>query len=127
MAQVCISPFPLPPTKEDKYDLLEQTEQEIIRHVKDLVQRADSVNPASFVNADEALPMAVALFEYLHDHAAFMRAILGLRRSIAFEAQIKKAIGVNLFKVGFFSIGKRRVLLYPVGTFRRVSSPLIGE
>jgi len=82
----------------DKYDLLEQTEAEIISDIETIFERTGLHNASELKHTGEPLPFLVVFFEYLNDHAALMRAVLGLKGKMAFQTQIKKAMERNLFK-----------------------------
>ncbi len=87
---------------QDKFDLLEQTETEIIQNIQGLISQTDSLSLANFHLTQQPLPVMVKMFEYFKENASLVRAILGIKGDIAFQIQLRKAIEMNLSKVGFF-------------------------
>lgn len=87
---------------QDKFDLLEQTEQEIIQDIQGIILQTDSLSLANFHLTQQPLPVMVQMFEYFRANAALVRAILGIKGDIAFQIQLRKAIEQNLSKIGFF-------------------------
>lgn len=98
----------------DKYDLLEQTEAEVIRDVREIVQQAPSLEAEDFNRIELPLPVVVSIFEYLQANASLMHAILGIKGDIAFQAQVKKAIANNLFRIGMFAHIDEKDLVIPI-------------
>jgi AcrR family transcriptional regulator len=87
---------------KDKFDLLEQTEADIIRDFEEIILRANALNFADFNSVDKPLPVVVVLFEYLKENAALMHAILGLKGGIAFQTRLRQTVEKNL-KLGFLA------------------------
>jgi AcrR family transcriptional regulator len=82
----------------DKYDLLLQSEDEILQEIEEIVKIAHlsamgndpSHNPAPFIEK---------LFEYLQDNSTFMRVILGPKGDPAFQMKLKEVIKKKLLQV----------------------------
>jgi AcrR family transcriptional regulator len=98
---------------QDKYDLVEKTVAEIIRDFKEIVLQADPFKISDFYDSVEPLPVIIAFFEYLKDHAPLLHAVLGIKGNISIQAQMKKAIESNIFNVGFFADIKVKNFLVP--------------
>jgi len=98
---------------QDKYDLLEKTESEIIQDFKQIVLHTNNLTISDIKNTTDILPLVITFFEYLKDHAALLHAILGIKGDISFQTQMKKTIENNLFKIGFFLGIKVENLLVP--------------
>jgi AcrR family transcriptional regulator len=96
----------------DKFDLLEQTQAEIIRDIEKIILTANLLNLADFNSVDKPLPVAVTLFEYLKEHATLMHAILGLQGGVTFQAQVRQIFEENL-KFGFLVGMKLENFLVP--------------
>lgn len=96
----------------DKYDLLEQTEAEIIRDIERIILEGNVLKPEDLDHIDKPLPVIVTLFEYLKDNAALMHAILGLKGDVTLQTQIKKVIERNL-KFGALAGGRPLTFLAP--------------
>jgi AcrR family transcriptional regulator len=87
---------------KDKFDLLEQTETEIIQDIQNTILQTDSLSLANFHLTQQPLPVMVQMFEYFKENASLLRAVLGIKGDIAFQIQLRKGIEMNLSKVGFF-------------------------
>lgn len=98
---------------QDKYDLLEQIENEIIADIESIVQRVGPVDAAELKDFDGPLPFIIALFEYLYQHSALMRAFFSLKGDVAFQNRIRKVIERNLEKLGFLNHVRMENLLVP--------------
>ncbi|MBK8837060.1 MAG: TetR/AcrR family transcriptional regulator [Anaerolineae bacterium] len=96
----------------DKFDLLEQTEDEVIGKIERIIAAGEIIKPEDLINFDKPLPVIVALFEYLRDNAALMHAILGLRGDVALQTKIRKSLERNL-KFGALSGGRPLTFLAP--------------
>lgn len=97
---------------QDKFDLLEQTEREIIRALQDIILRADSFSLANFHRTQQPLPTMVQMFEYFLENASLVRAVLGVKGDIAFQILLRKEIEKNLSSIGFFEgINSKNFLL----------------
>ena len=97
---------------KDKFDLLDQTEADIIRDVENIVLQANSLNFADFNSTDNPLPIVVTMFEYMKENAALMHAILGLEGDFAFLTRLRKTVEKNL-KLGFLAGLKAQNFLVP--------------
>ncbi|HPH98112.1 MAG TPA: TetR/AcrR family transcriptional regulator [Anaerolineaceae bacterium] len=86
---------------KDKFDLLDQTEGEIIQHVESLFQQAGSINMNNPMRFADAWPVIVTFFEYLKENAALMRAVLGLKGEMALQTQIHKAATRKIIEQGY--------------------------
>jgi len=87
---------------QDKFDLLEQTETDIIQEIQAIILKADSLSLANFHLTQQPLPVMVQMFEYFQENAALMRAILVVKGNLSFQIKLRKAIEENLSKIGFF-------------------------
>ncbi len=96
----------------DKYDLLEQTEAEIVQDIERIILDGKVLSPEDLSHTEAPLPVIVTLFEYLRDNAALMHAVLGLKGDITFQTKLKKAIERNL-KFGALSGGRPLTFLVP--------------
>ena len=96
----------------DKFDLLVQTEDEIIKDIEDIILQAKSLNLADFNSTDRPLPILVTMFEYLRDHAPLMHAILGIEGDFAFLTRLSLTVEKNL-KLGFLAGIKASNFLVP--------------
>lgn len=97
----------------DKFDLLEQTEAEIVQEVASIILQANSLSLADFHRTQQPLPVMVKMFEYFKENALLVRAVFGIKGDIAFQIQLRKAIEKNLSQVGFFVGIKSENFLVP--------------
>lgn len=97
----------------DKFDLLEQTENEIIENVRRILVTSGGVDFEEFSSSEEPVPVIVSLFEYFQSRARLIHAVLGLKANPGFQNRIKKAIEDNLFELGYFAKKKPADLLVP--------------
>jgi AcrR family transcriptional regulator len=81
---------------QDKYDLLEKSENEVIQEIKEFIQKA---NPHEIVSAnlkEQPLPFIIALFEYIQENARFMKVMLGPKGNPGFHLKIKEVMKTNM-------------------------------
>lgn len=84
----------------DKFDLLDQTENEIVENLKEILLKESDWRFENFVNTDKPLPEIVTIFEYFKSKSRIMHAILGLKANPSFHGRMKKAIESNLQALG---------------------------
>ena len=82
----------------DKYDLLEQSEEEIISGIGQLVNNIKPKEAVSFTRQDEPFPIILKLFEYFQENASFMKVILGPKGDAAFQGKMKELIKKTFFQ-----------------------------
>jgi AcrR family transcriptional regulator len=98
----------------DKFDLLEQTENEIIENMKSILLESGKINFVEYSTSEQPIQAIVNMFDYLKSQTKVMHAVFGLKANPGFQNRIKKAIETNLFKLGFFSQKSQEDLLVPV-------------
>lgn len=76
----------------DKYDLLEQCEQEILDGIETIIQAIDPKDALALTSQDQPLPVIIRLFEYFQENAGFMKAVLGPNGDAAFQVKLKEFI-----------------------------------
>lgn len=84
----------------DKFELLEQTLNDVIKDVKKIFISSKSLKFSDFLDQDRPLPITVEIFEYLKENEALMRVIFGLGGGITFQGKFRKAVEDTL-KLGF--------------------------
>lgn len=88
----------------DKYDMLEQIENEVIQELNDEVKSAGYVNVTSMESlsrldpSEMAMPFMVKIFEYIRENSKFFKAILSSKGDPKFHIKIKKLIESNFFE-----------------------------
>lgn len=81
----------------DKYDLLQKIEDEVIQ---ELITNCKTMSNFSIQDVDsisEPIPFLVKLFEYLKENAVFMKAILGCNGDPTFAHKLKEIIRDCIF------------------------------
>lgn len=81
----------------DKYDLLEQVEEELIKEIQNHTQNVESLDLLSMDLINEPTPFTIKLLEYVKDNASFIKSILGPKGDPMFRIKLKKLIRSNLF------------------------------
>ena len=80
----------------DKFDLLEQTETEILKEIQHLFLRANALHAGNFNTIDHLQRLAITLLEYVKEHADLMHAFFGLQGNHSFIARMRDMIEQNL-------------------------------
>lgn len=97
----------------DKFDLLDQTENEIIERMKEILLSEGTWGFEEYINSGKPMPVIVSLFNYIKLRARLMHAILGLKANPNFQGRLKKAIESNLYYLGVFTNRNQTDLLVP--------------
>lgn len=89
---------------QDKYDLLEQCEDEIIKNIVEHVRDLQVQDVEIIIANDKPFPFIVKVFEYIQENADFLRAALGPNGDPSFQEKIKNMMIQNFFiKLGNFN------------------------
>lgn len=83
----------------DKFDLLEQNEEELIEEIKKIknakpIGREELMNEEALLNTPS--PYNVKLFDYVKENAEFMKVLLGPRGNPAFHVKLKEVMRSNM-------------------------------
>lgn len=81
---------------KDKFDLLEQTETEILEELQQIFLSVNTLTVEDFNSTDQLLRLAVTLLEYVKEHADLMHAILGLQGNYSFITRLRSLVEQNL-------------------------------
>jgi AcrR family transcriptional regulator len=81
---------------QDKFDLLEQTQTEIIDDIERIVLQVNGLDLSNLGDLDHPLAFIVELFEYLQQNADLMHAIFSVESGLPFQTSIRKTITKNL-------------------------------
>ncbi|MEN7392514.1 TetR-like C-terminal domain-containing protein [Bacillus licheniformis] len=82
---------------EDKYDLLDQSEEEIIQEINKIAKR--SIHSMDVLNQDvidHPLTFVVDIFQYIKKNEVFMKAVLGPKGPGSFRLKFKSVLISNL-------------------------------
>lgn len=89
---------------QDKYDLLEQCEDEIIKNILEKVHDLQVQEREVLVSEGKPFPFIAKVFEYIQENADFLRAVLGPNGDPSFQEKIKNMMIQNFFiKLGNFT------------------------
>ena len=97
---------------KDKFDLLEQTETEILQEIQHIFLRTNSLQAGDFNNNDALQRLVIMMLEYVKEHADLMDAFLGLQGNYSFITRIRRMMEENL-ELGALTGLKRENLSVP--------------
>ncbi|WP_312475630.1 TetR/AcrR family transcriptional regulator [Neobacillus sp.] len=97
----------------DKFDLLDQCEDEIINEIQKLTHKIDPKDALKFDGQKEPFPFIVYLFEYLQENSSFMKVALGPKGNASFQVKLKELIRRTFFQ-NILSKLKQEEMLVPV-------------
>ncbi len=97
---------------QDKFDLLEKTQTEIVESVERIILQANTLSLSDFNDVEKPLPVIITMFEYIKKNAGLMHAIFRLEGGLQFQAHIRKTVEKNL-KLEFLVGLKERNFLVP--------------
>lgn len=101
---------------QDKFDLMTRCEEEIMLDMSRLTkQNYPSVIAALEVDSQTLTPFSftISLFEYLHKHSGFMKAVLGPRGDLSFQTKLKTFMWETLYGNNPNAFVKEENLLVP--------------
>ena len=81
---------------KDKFDLLEQTETEILKEIQQIFLGANSLRAGESNTVEQLQQLAIMLLEYIKEHADLMHAFLGLQGNYSFITRIRSMAEQNL-------------------------------
>ena len=81
---------------QDKYDLLEKTQSELIDQVQKILLEQNNVNYADIYQFDPPLPIIVSFFTFMKNNASLMRALYNFEGGLPLQARIRHLIKTNL-------------------------------
>lgn len=97
----------------DKYDLLEQIEEELIKEIQDHTENVESLDLLTMDLINEPTPFTIKLLEYVKDNASFIKSILGPKGDPMFRIKLKKLIRSNLFVKQYSNKHSQEKMLVP--------------
>ncbi|MGE7925380.1 TetR/AcrR family transcriptional regulator [Viridibacillus arvi] len=103
----------------DKYDLLAQSEEEVLLKLKEIGLNLKNLNLNDiqfFYTQNQPAPFLIELFEYLQENSDFMNVILGPKGAPSFQVKIKEVIRQNIIQNLFIKL-KKEDMLVPVDMF----------
>jgi len=97
---------------KDKFELLEQTVDDIVQDFERIFVGARSLRFADFVSTERPVPIMIDIFEYVKENEALMRVVLGLGGGVAFQTKLRRVVETTL-KLGFLAGLKADEFLVP--------------
>lgn len=110
----------------DKYDLLEQSEDEIIEGIKQIVKEIKPQDAIAYTSQGEPFPIILRLFEFFKENAGFMRVVLGPKGDAAFQVKLKEIIKQTFLQKIAKVIGNKDMLVPEEFLISYVSSAHVG-
>ncbi|MFP5105578.1 TetR/AcrR family transcriptional regulator [Neobacillus sp. C211] len=110
----------------DKYDLLEQSEAQILNEIEKMTQE---INPNDFLNfnsENDPFPFIINLFEFFHENSSFMKVILGPKGDASFQGKLRDIIKKTFFQHIMSKINGEEMLVPVEYLFSYVSSAHLG-
>jgi len=98
---------------QDKYDLLDKTQKEIVDNIEGIIQQTNTLKSADILNFEKPLPVLKSIFEYLKQNSDLMHAIFNLEGGVRFQAQIRKAVEKNFQLEQYAGLKERNFLVPP--------------
>lgn len=114
---------------KDKYDLLEQSEEEIFEGLKKLVDtfwHNANYDYENEMKVDELLPLSIQLFEFIGENSNFMRILLGPKGNPSFQNKLKDLIKDNLLHKFSQFLKEDHVIVPPDYLLAYISSAHLG-
>lgn len=104
---------------KDKFDLLENTETEVLQEIQSIFLKANSFSNIDGNSIEYLQRLVVMVLEYVKDHADLMRVFLGIQGNYSFTTRIRNLAEQNL-KLGVltglheenFSVPREYLLTY---------------
>ncbi|SHN56389.1 TetR/AcrR family transcriptional regulator [Desulfitobacterium chlororespirans] len=97
----------------DKFDLLDQTLEEVIKDIERIVLKITALSTADFADARIPAAVVVRLFQYVDDNAALMQAIMATKGNYALQSKMKKLMWSNIFEKNCLTLVKKEKFLVP--------------
>jgi AcrR family transcriptional regulator len=101
----------------DKFDLLEQVENEFIQELYEYTKDNIFINFLNESSLNNPPPFMVKLFGYMKENAKFMKVLLGPNGSPSFQLKLKKLLEANLFQNKQINTLMKDKLLVPEAYF----------
>ncbi|NLM21824.1 MAG: TetR/AcrR family transcriptional regulator [Peptococcaceae bacterium] len=98
---------------KDKYDLLDQTLEDIARDIESILLEITNLSVADFINGQTPSAIIIKVFEYFNANASLTQAILATKGNYALQNRIKKIMWHNLFEKNYAPFIKKENLLVP--------------
>ncbi|MBD2868233.1 TetR/AcrR family transcriptional regulator [Paenibacillus arenilitoris] len=81
----------------DKYDLLEQSKEDMLGDILEIVKNIDPIQIMKYAARNEPHPVFLKLFDFYTQHAEFFKVLLGPKGDPAYPVQLKRIMQKHLF------------------------------
>lgn len=98
---------------KDKFDLLDQTLEEVARDIENILLEITALSGIDVVKGKLPLSIVEKLFAYFKANAPVMQALLATKGNHALQAQIKKTMWHHVFEKNRATFIKKENLLVP--------------
>ncbi|MDA1475066.1 TetR/AcrR family transcriptional regulator [Bacillus changyiensis] len=118
---------------QDKYDLLEQSEDEVIKEIQKLgVESINFIESWKTSVIETPLPFIINVFEYFKKNAVFLKSILGPKGTGSFLIKFKSVLSTNLMRIkktikGDTLVPEEYLISYIVGAHISVLQQWLGS
>jgi AcrR family transcriptional regulator len=81
----------------DKFDLLEQSKEEMLKKILEIVENIDPIQIMKYAERNEPHPVFLKLFDFFTLHAIFFKVLLGPKGDPAYPVQIKQIMQKHIY------------------------------
>lgn len=98
---------------QDKFDLLEQYENELLNEFQTQIKKVTTINLKGITLSSEPLEFMVHTFYYFKENAQFLKALLGPKGDPHFQLKLKAVLETGLFNSFIGVIFKEEEMTVP--------------
>lgn len=110
----------------DKFDLLEQSEAEILNEIEKMTQKINPIDFMNFNSENEPFPFIINLFEFFQENSSFIKVILGPKGDASFQGKLRDIIKKAFLQNVMSRLNKENLLVPVDYLFAYVSSAHLG-
>lgn len=81
----------------DKYDLLEQSKEDMLNNILEIVKNIDPIQIKKYAARNEPHPVFLELFDFFTSHALFFKVLLGPKGDPAYPVQVRQIIQKHIY------------------------------
>lgn len=81
----------------DKYDLLEQSKEGMLKDILEIVKNIDPIQIMKYAAHNEPHPVFMELFDFFTLHAVFFKVLLGPKGDPAYPVQVREIMQKHIF------------------------------
>jgi AcrR family transcriptional regulator len=113
----------------DKHDLLEQSKDEIVKEINEIVKVVQRISPEEALNYNsqyEPFSFIVKLFECISENYSFIKVMLGPKGDPSFQVKLKEVLKENILKKLLHQSKKEEIMVPSDYLIAYVSSAYLG-